>query len=54
MNIETPFFSVVIPLYDECETLRPLYEQICAALGPLERPFEILFVDDGSRDGSFD
>ncbi len=54
MNSEAPYFSVVIPLYDERETLRPLYEQICAALGPLERPFEILFVDDGSQDGSFD
>ncbi|MDP8245232.1 MAG: glycosyltransferase family 2 protein [Candidatus Hinthialibacter antarcticus] len=54
MNLESPYFSVVIPLFDERDTLRPLYEQICAALQPLERPFEILFVDDGSRDGSYD
>ena len=54
MNHQTPYYSVVVPLFDERETVRPLYEQICAALQPLERPFEILFVDDGSRDGSFD
>ncbi|HTU94076.1 MAG TPA: glycosyltransferase family 2 protein, partial [Gemmataceae bacterium] len=55
--------SVVIPIKDECANLRPLHEQLCRALDPLcaagdGRParladYEMLFVDDGSRDDSF-
>jgi glycosyltransferase involved in cell wall biosynthesis len=45
--------SVVIPIKDECENLRPLHEALCAALDPLGQDYEIIFVDDGSTDGSF-
>jgi hypothetical protein len=45
--------SVVIPIKDERENLRPLYEQLMGALEPLLNEWEIIFVDDGSRDGSF-
>jgi glycosyltransferase involved in cell wall biosynthesis len=44
--------SVVIPLYNEWENLWPLYKNLAAVLGALGRPYEILFVDDGSRDAS--
>ena len=44
--------SVVVPLLDEQDNLRPLYEQIKGALdGRYE--YEIVFVDDGSTDDSF-
>ncbi|MGC9326567.1 MAG: glycosyltransferase family 2 protein [Candidatus Hinthialibacter sp.] len=46
--------SLVIPVKDERETLRPLYEKICEVMESLGRKFEILFIDDGSVDGSFD
>lgn len=49
-----PTLSVVIPAFDEEKTLRPLYERICAALDPLEKPYEIILIDDGSQDGSYE
>jgi glycosyltransferase involved in cell wall biosynthesis len=44
--------SVVAPVFDERENLRPLVDELLAVLRPLSRPFEIVLVDDGSRDGS--
>ncbi|HEX6800438.1 MAG TPA: glycosyltransferase family 2 protein [Ktedonobacterales bacterium] len=45
--------SVVIPVKDEEQSLGPLYEALTAQLGQLDEAYEIVFVDDGSRDGSF-
>jgi glycosyltransferase involved in cell wall biosynthesis len=42
--------SVVIPVYDEADNLVPLYEDVTDALLGLRDPWEIVFVDDGSRD----
>jgi glycosyltransferase involved in cell wall biosynthesis len=42
--------SVVIPVYNEAENIRPLVEELGAALGAWPGPVEFLFVDDGSRD----
>ncbi len=44
--------SVVIPVYNEAENLVPLCADVTEALLGLRGPFEILFVDDGSTDGS--
>jgi len=44
--------SVVVPVYNEEANLRPLMEQIRAALSPLGREWEAVFVDDGSTDQS--
>ena len=44
--------SVIIPLYNERETLRELYARLCAELKKTGMAAEIIFVDDGSRDGS--
>ena len=44
--------SIVIPLYNEEQSLRELYDNIRSALGRVGR-YEILFVDDGSTDGSY-
>ena len=52
--------SVVIPVKDERDNLRPLHERLRRALDPLcegevpLRDYEIIFVDDGSTDGSFE
>ena len=45
--------SLVIPVYNEADSLRPLVEEIDAALAAAGQRFEIVFVDDGSTDGSF-
>jgi glycosyltransferase involved in cell wall biosynthesis len=42
--------SIVVPLYNEEASVTPLYERITAAVANLGKPYEILFVDDGSRD----
>ncbi|HEY1685271.1 MAG TPA: glycosyltransferase family 2 protein [Tepidisphaeraceae bacterium] len=44
--------SVVIPLLNERENLRPLYAQLKEAFSPVAEQLEIIFVDDGSTDGS--
>lgn len=49
----TPSVSIVVPLLNEEESLGELYTQIVAALTPLAKPFELIFVDDGSTDRSF-
>lgn len=46
--------SVVIPLFNEVQSLEELYTQIVNVLESLGLSFELIFVDDGSRDGSFD
>jgi glycosyltransferase involved in cell wall biosynthesis len=45
--------SVVIPVHDEERSVALLYEELQAALDPLGEPWEAIFVDDGSADGSF-
>jgi len=44
--------SLVIPVHNEEENIEPLYEEIIAALEPLGEPFEIIYVNDGSTDGT--
>lgn len=44
--------SVVVPIFNERENIRPLYESVVRVLRELGRPFEMIFVDDGSTDGS--
>ena len=45
--------SVVVPVYNERENLGPLVEELISVLRPLRRSFEIVLVNDGSRDGSW-
>jgi glycosyltransferase involved in cell wall biosynthesis len=45
--------SVVVPVYNEERSVELLYDEIASALDPLERAWEVVFVDDGSTDGSF-
>ena len=45
--------SIVIPVYNEEENVEPLIQEINAAIRPLGKPYEIVVVDDGSRDATF-
>ncbi|HEX7126964.1 MAG TPA: glycosyltransferase family 2 protein [Thermodesulfobacteriota bacterium] len=49
---DRPALSVVIPVLDEADNVGPLHRRLREALEPMGVPFEILFVDDGSRDGT--
>ncbi|MFQ6550871.1 glycosyltransferase family 2 protein [Aestuariibius insulae] len=44
----------MIPILNEEESVGPMYDHVIKALDPLETPFEIIFVDDGSTDRSFE
>ena len=47
-----PELSIVVPLYNEEESLPLLVEKLLAALRPLGRSFELVLVDDGSSDAT--
>lgn len=46
------YLSIVIPVYNEEENLPLLHKAICEALAGFAQPWEVVLVDDGSRDGS--
>jgi glycosyltransferase involved in cell wall biosynthesis len=48
----SPEISIVIPVMDEAENVEPLHQELSAALRPGGRAYEIVFVDDGSTDGT--
>ena len=49
---QEPLLSVVIPVYNEEAVLPALFDRLYPALDALGRPYEVIFVDDGSRDRS--
>ena len=44
--------SIIIPLLNEEESINNLYHELVTALAPVNRPYELIFVDDGSSDQS--
>ncbi|HEY9139401.1 MAG TPA: glycosyltransferase family 2 protein [Bryobacteraceae bacterium] len=46
--------SIVIPIHDEEPSILPLYDRLIVVLERLQRPYEVLFVDDASSDRSFE
>jgi glycosyltransferase involved in cell wall biosynthesis len=51
-DLTVPDISVFFPVYNEEPNLRPLHEKLNASLAQLGRSAEIIYVDDGSTDGS--
>ncbi len=47
-----PTFSIVVPVYNERESLPELYHRVRKVMGQLGEPWELILVDDGSTDGS--
>jgi glycosyltransferase involved in cell wall biosynthesis len=47
-----PKLSVIVPFYNEEDSIEPMYRAIVGAVEPLRVPFEMVFVDDGSRDST--
>lgn len=48
------YLSVVIPLYNEESSLKPLWQQLKTELTKIKKPYEVIFVDDGSTDNSYE
>jgi glycosyltransferase involved in cell wall biosynthesis len=46
--------SIIVPLYNEEDNVRPMWEAVVAAVRPLALESELLFVDDGSKDATFE
>jgi glycosyltransferase involved in cell wall biosynthesis len=53
-SLDAPEISVVVPVYNEVESAAELYRTTTAALSSLARTYEIIVVDDGSRDGTYE
>lgn len=49
-----PIISIVLPVFNEEETLTALYERLTRLMRRLGEPYEVVFVNDGSRDGSLE
>jgi undecaprenyl-phosphate 4-deoxy-4-formamido-L-arabinose transferase len=52
-DLPAPDVSVVVTVYNEAGSLEELYRRAVAVLDPGPRTFELIFVDDGSTDGTF-
>ncbi len=50
----TPEISLVVPLRDEELNVGPLHEELTRALEGVGAPYEIILIDDGSEDGTFE
>lgn len=50
MEIE---ISIVVPVYNEEKSIRLMYDRLCKSIGSFTQNFEIIYVNDGSRDNSF-
>ena len=46
--------TIIVPVFNEVENLRPLLEEVVAALNDKPWTYEVLFVDDGSTDGGYE
>jgi glycosyltransferase involved in cell wall biosynthesis len=47
-------FSIVVPVYNEKENILPFYERTLKVMEGMQEPFEIIFINDGSKDATVD
>jgi glycosyltransferase involved in cell wall biosynthesis len=50
---QNPAYSIVVPLFNEQESVAQLYVKITEVMDGIGEPYEMVFVDDASRDGTF-
>ena len=51
-SLKNPYLTIVLPVYNEEENVELQYQRITEAVDPLKKSYEIIFVDDGSKDRS--
>ncbi len=49
-----PYYSMVVPMYNEEDSVQELYEALTRNFVALNKPYEILFIDDGSKDKTYE
>jgi glycosyltransferase involved in cell wall biosynthesis len=49
-----PFCSVIVPVFDEAESVPELFEHLQSTFAGMRKTFEVIFIDDGSTDNSFE
>lgn len=49
-----PYLSIVIPVYNESDNLEQLYQRLITSLDKQGKSYEILFINDGSKDNSYE
>lgn len=53
-KLDRPIYSIIAPVFNEAETLPRFYERIVQAMGGVGGQFELILVNDGSRDATYD
>ncbi len=53
MNKLNPEYSIVVPVFNSCESLEELFLRIAKTMAAIGKAFEVIFVDDGSVDTSW-
>lgn len=53
-NLMAPELSIVIPVHNESPNIKPLYEELSQVLDHYGRSYEVIIVDDGSTDDTFE
>src|ERR1700724_2456142 len=54
MRSESPIrYSILVPFFNEQENVPPLYMKLTEVMDSIGEPYELVFVDDGSRDNTF-
>src|SRR5579859_4916428 len=54
MKSDSPIqFSIVVPFFNEQENIPPLYMKLTEVMAGIGEPYELIFVDDGSKDSTF-
>ncbi len=52
--MNSPYLSVVIPVFNEQENLRALHQELSPVLKNIGKPYEVIYIDDGSTDKSLE
>ncbi|HLI69880.1 MAG TPA: glycosyltransferase family 2 protein [Ktedonobacteraceae bacterium] len=52
-EVDHPIYSIVAPVFNEEETLPHFYQRVVSVMEGVGEPFELVLVNDGSRDGSY-
>ena len=52
MKTKNPVFSIIVPVYNERDNIQWFYRELIEVSEKLKKPFELVYVNDGSQDGS--